>query len=85
MAVWVVVGVIGVGLVAAALPRGRHAAEVEPTVREFAEFRDALSQQVAGVRTDTRRRVATRRLPDARLARLLTPRRRSERTSGDVG
>jgi hypothetical protein len=58
MAVWVVVGVIGVGALAAALASRRHAADVEPTVREFAEFRDALSQQVAGVRTDTR---ATRR------------------------
>ena len=41
----------------------RHAAEVEPTVREFAEFRDALSQQVTGVRTDTR---TTRRHVDQR-------------------
>ncbi|MEX1007501.1 MAG: hypothetical protein WD271_06615 [Acidimicrobiia bacterium] len=54
MAVWVVVGVIGVGAIAAALASRRHAAEIEPTVREFAEFRDALSQQVAGVRADTR-------------------------------
>ena len=54
MAVWVVVGVIGVGALAAALASRRHSADVEPTVREFAEFRDALSQQVAGVRTDTR-------------------------------
>jgi hypothetical protein len=54
MAVWVVVGVIAVGALAAAVASRRHAAEVEPTVREFAEFRDALSQQVAGVRTDTR-------------------------------
>ena len=54
MAVWVVVGVIGVGALAAAIASRRHAADVEPTVREFAEFRDALSQQVAGVRTDTR-------------------------------
>jgi hypothetical protein len=61
MAVWVVVGVIGVGVLAAALASRRHAAEVEPTVREFAEFRDALSQQVAGVRADTR---TTRRHSD---------------------
>jgi hypothetical protein len=54
MAVWVVVGVIGVGAIAAAVASRRHSADVEPTVREFAEFRDALSQQVAGVRTDTR-------------------------------
>ena len=68
MAVWVVVGVLGVGAIAAAFASRRHAAEVEPTVREFAEFRDALSQQVAGVRADTRttRRHAERR-PDARL------------------
>ena len=49
----------------------RHAADVEPTVREFAEFRDALSQQVAGVRADTRNtrqhaeRPAESREPDA--------------------
>ena len=47
MAVWVVVGVIGVGAIAAAYASRRHSADVEPTVREFAEFRDALSQQVA--------------------------------------
>jgi hypothetical protein len=68
MAVWVVVGVIGVGAIAAAYASRRHSADVEPTVREFAEFRDALSQQVAGVRADTR---ATRRHvdlpPDVRL------------------
>ena len=54
MAVWVVVGVIAVGAIAAAVASRRHSADVEPTVREFAEFRDALSQQVAGVRDDTR-------------------------------
>ena len=68
MAVWVVVGVIGFGAIAAAFASRRHAAEVEPTVREFAEFRDALSQQVAGVRTDTRSaRHHASRAPDARL------------------
>lgn len=68
MAVWVVVGVIGVGAIAAAFATRRHGADVEPTVREFAEFRDALSQQVAGVRTDTRTtRHHTERPPDARL------------------
>jgi hypothetical protein len=61
MAVWVVVGVIAVGAIAAAFASRRHAADVEPTVREFAEFRDALSQQVAGVRADTR---TTRRHTD---------------------
>ena len=32
----------------------RHADDVEPSVREFTEFRDAISRQVAGVQTDTR-------------------------------
>jgi hypothetical protein len=54
MAVWVVVGVIALGAIAAAVASRRHSNDVEPTVREFAEFRDALSQQVAGVRSDTR-------------------------------
>jgi hypothetical protein len=54
MAVWVVIGVLGIGGLAGWYATRRHAAEAEPTVREFAEFRDALSQQVAGVRTDTR-------------------------------
>jgi hypothetical protein len=54
MAVWVVVGVIAVGAIAAAVASRRHAGDVEPTVREFAEFRDALSQQVAGAREDPR-------------------------------
>lgn len=53
MAVWVVVGVLSVGAVAAVLATRRHTADVEPTVREFAEFRDALSQQVIGLRADT--------------------------------
>jgi hypothetical protein len=61
MAVWVVVGVIALGALAAAFASRRHAADVEPAVREFAEFRDALSQQVAGVRSDTR---STRRHAD---------------------
>jgi hypothetical protein len=54
MAVWVVIGVLGIGGLCGWYATRRHAAEVEPTVREFAEFRDALSQQVTGVRTDTR-------------------------------
>jgi hypothetical protein len=54
MAVWVVIGILGIGGLAGWYATRRHAAEAEPTVREFAEFRDALSQQVAGVRTDTR-------------------------------
>jgi hypothetical protein len=53
MAVWVVVGVLSVGTVAAVFASRRHAADVEPTVREFAEFRDALSQQVVGLRGTT--------------------------------
>jgi hypothetical protein len=58
MAVWVVVVVLGVGAAAAAYAARRHADDVEPSVREFTEFRDAISRQVAGVQTDTR---ATRR------------------------
>jgi hypothetical protein len=54
VAVWVVFGVLSVGAVAAVLASRRHTADVEPTVREFAEFRDALSQQVIGLRADTR-------------------------------
>jgi hypothetical protein len=54
VAVWVVVGVLSVGAVAAVLATRRHTADVEPTVREFAEFRDALSQQVIGLRSESR-------------------------------
>ncbi|HXY91755.1 MAG TPA: hypothetical protein VEP49_04715 [Acidimicrobiia bacterium] len=54
MAVWVVVGIIGVGAIGLAVASRRHTSDVEPTVREFAEFRDALSQQVAPLRSDTR-------------------------------
>jgi hypothetical protein len=68
VAVWVVVGVVGLGAMAAAYVSRRHAADVEPTVREFAEFRDALSQQVTGVRTDTRNtRQHAERLHEVRL------------------
>jgi hypothetical protein len=52
MAVWVVVVVLGVGAAAAAYAARRHTDDVEPSVREFTEFRDAISRQVAGVRTD---------------------------------
>jgi hypothetical protein len=62
VAVWVVVGVLGVGAVAAAYASHRHADDVEPSVREFTEFRDAISRQVAGVQTETR---TTRRHLDA--------------------
>ena len=54
MAVWVVVGLLGVGAVTAVIATRRHALDAEPTVREFAEFRDALSQQVVGLDTDVR-------------------------------
>ena len=54
MAVWVVVVVLGVGAGAAAYAARRHGDDVEPSVREFTEFRDAISRQVAGVQADTR-------------------------------
>lgn len=53
VAVWVVVVVLGVGVAAVAVVSRRHADDVEPSVREFTEFRDAISRQVAGVQTDT--------------------------------
>ena len=64
MAVCVVVGVLAVGAVAGVLVTRRHAIDVEPTVREFAEFRDALSQQVIGLRNESR---LTRDHIDARM------------------
>ncbi len=54
MAVWVVVVVLGLGAVAAVVASRRHGDDVEPSVREFTEFRAAISRQVAGVHTDTR-------------------------------
>jgi hypothetical protein len=54
MAVWVVVVVLAVGALAVAYASRRHVDDVEPSVREFTEFRDAISRQVAGVQTDTR-------------------------------
>jgi hypothetical protein len=54
VAVWVVFGVLSMGAVAAVVVTRRHTFDVEPTVREFAEFRDALSQQVVGLDADTR-------------------------------
>jgi hypothetical protein len=54
VAVWVVVVVLGVGAAAVAYAARRHADDVEPSVREFTEFRDAISRQVAGVQSDTR-------------------------------
>ena len=53
VAVWVVVVVLGVAAAAVAYAARRHADDVEPSVREFTEFRDAISRQVAGVQTDT--------------------------------
>jgi hypothetical protein len=57
-AVWVVVVVLAIGAAGVAYASRRHGDDVEPSVREFTEFRDAISRQVAGVHTDTR---ATRR------------------------
>ena len=54
MAVWVVVGVLAMGAAAVAYASRRHSDDVEPSVREFTEFRDAISRQVAGVQSDTR-------------------------------
>jgi hypothetical protein len=53
MGIWVVVVVLGVGVGAAAVLSRRRADDVEPTVREFAEFRDAIGRQVGGAAADT--------------------------------
>ena len=42
MGIWVVVLVLIVGAGAAAVLSRRRSDDVEPTVREFAEFRDAI-------------------------------------------
>jgi hypothetical protein len=52
VAVWVVVGILSFGAVAAIVATRHHSIDAEPTVREFAEFRDALSQQVVDLDTD---------------------------------
>jgi len=52
MGVWVVVAVLGFGVGAAAVFSRRRSDDVEPTVREFAEFRDAIGRQVAGAAAD---------------------------------
>ena len=52
MGIWVVVLVLGVGAGAAAVLSRRRSDDVEPTVREFAEFRDAIGRQVAGAAAD---------------------------------
>ena len=53
-AVWVVVAILAIGAAAVAYASRRHVDDVEPSVREFTEFRDAISRQVAGVQADTR-------------------------------
>lgn len=53
MVVLVVVLLLAVGVGTAAWATHRNRDDVEPTVREFAEFRDAISRQVAGVQADT--------------------------------
>ena len=78
MAVWVVVVVLGVGAGAAAMLSRRHADDVEPTVREFTEFRDAIARQVAGVQTDNARHAASSR-PPAGVGRRADPRRDEHR------
>jgi hypothetical protein len=55
VAVWVVVGVLALGLVSVTVAARRHHGDVEPTVREFAEFRDAISRQVTSVESATHR------------------------------
>jgi hypothetical protein len=52
MGIWVVVVVLGMGAGAAAVLSRRRSDDVEPTVREFAEFRDAIGKQVAGAAAD---------------------------------
>ena len=52
MGIWVVVVVLGIGAGAAAVLSRRRSDDVEPTVREFAEFRDAIGRQVAGAAAD---------------------------------
>jgi hypothetical protein len=52
MGIWVVVVVLSVGAAAAAVLSRRRSDDVEPTVREFAEFRDAIGRQVAGAAAD---------------------------------
>ncbi|HEX9466879.1 MAG TPA: hypothetical protein VGA11_00580 [Acidimicrobiia bacterium] len=49
--VWVVGGVLALGAAGLTVVVRRQSRSVEPTVREFAEFRDAISRQVAGLPT----------------------------------
>jgi hypothetical protein len=62
MGIWVVVVVLGTGAGVVAVLSHRHSDDVEPTVREFAEFRDAIGKQVAGAAADAE---AARRHLDA--------------------
>jgi hypothetical protein len=66
VAVWVVVGVLVVGVGAVAIATRHHGDDVEPSVREFTEFRDAISRQVAAAHDDTR---STRQHLDRRAER----------------
>jgi hypothetical protein len=53
VAIWVVMGILILGA-AVAVIAARHARDdVEPSVREFTEFRHAISRQVAGLEADT--------------------------------
>ena len=54
VAVVVVVGVLVIGVGALAYASRHHSDDVEPSVRQFTEFRDAISRQVAGVEAETR-------------------------------
>ena len=64
MAVLVVAAVLCISAVAVAVATRRHVGDVEPTVREFTEFREALSRQVVGLQSDA---AATRSHLDTRV------------------
>ena len=53
MTVWVVIGLLVAAAVVVTFAARRHTHDVEPAVREFAEFRDAISHQVLGLQRDT--------------------------------
>jgi len=71
MGIWVVVVVLAIGVGAAAVFSRRRSDDVEPTVREFAEFRDAIGRQVAASSADT---ANTRRHLDRTVGRTTTDR-----------
>ena len=77
MGIWVVVAVLGVAVGAAAVFSRRRSDDVEPTVREFAEFRDAIGRQVAGAAADAE---AAKR----HLDRAATPNTRNRSGSSDT-